>query len=190
MPVSSTTVVVVLVVLLVAGWYLSFSAARLDRMHARVEGARSALDAQLVRRASVALQLATSGRLDPASSLLVAGAASDARESPETERELAESDLTAALGAALGTAVPPELLRDPAGREVVAELASACRRVELARRFHNDAVRAASVVRRKRVVRYLRLAGRAATPASFEIDDTPPEALVRVAEGPASTVVP
>ncbi|MDQ1605385.1 MAG: hypothetical protein QOE01_3230, partial [Actinomycetota bacterium] len=37
MPMPSTTVVVVLVVLLVAGWYLSFSAARLDRMHARAE---------------------------------------------------------------------------------------------------------------------------------------------------------
>jgi hypothetical protein len=190
MPMPSTTVVVVLVVLLVAGWYLSFSAARLDRMHARAEGASNALDAQLVRRASVALQVATSGRLDPASSLLVAGAAGDAREASQAERELAESDLTAALRAALGAEIPPELLRDPAGCELVVELASACRRVELSRRFHNEAVRAARVVRRKWVVRFLRLAGRAGWPTSFEMDDTPPEALLQAAEGPASTVVP
>ena len=36
---------------LIVAWYLSYTAARLDRLHARVEGALSALDAQLVRRA-------------------------------------------------------------------------------------------------------------------------------------------
>ena len=41
---------------------------------------RSALDAQLVRRASVSLQLATSGLLDPATALLLADAAHEARE--------------------------------------------------------------------------------------------------------------
>ena len=48
-----------LVVLLIAvvAWYLSFSAGRLDRLHHRVEGARSALDAQLVRRAEAAVEL-------------------------------------------------------------------------------------------------------------------------------------
>ena len=62
----SLSVVLAVAAVLLAGWYLSFSATRLDRLHARVEGARSALDAQLVRRASVALQLAASGLLDPA----------------------------------------------------------------------------------------------------------------------------
>ena len=42
-------------------WYLSYGAARLDRLHARVEGALSALDAQLVRRAEATLELANSG---------------------------------------------------------------------------------------------------------------------------------
>ena len=40
-----------LLVLALFAWYLSFSASRIDRLHHRVEGARSALDAQLVRRA-------------------------------------------------------------------------------------------------------------------------------------------
>jgi len=186
-------------VVLVA-WYLTFSATRLDRLHARVEGARSALDAQLVRRASVTLQLAASGRLDPATSLLLADAAHEAREADTdgaavdgaaldgaavdgtavdaVTREQAESDLTGALRAAFADPGLVEDLRaDPLGRELLAELASAGLRVQLARRFHNDVVRSARVVRRKRVVRYLRLAGHAPWPQTVEISDTPPETL-------------
>ena len=55
-------------------WYLSYSASRLDRLHAKVEGALSALDAALVRRAEAALELANSGSLDPATGFLVAAA--------------------------------------------------------------------------------------------------------------------
>jgi hypothetical protein len=162
-----------------AAWYLSFSAARLDRLHARVEGARSALDAQLVRRASVSLQLATSGLLDPATALLVAGAAHEARESDGPEREMAESDLTKALVAAfVDPDVGTELATDPVGRELTHELASACLRVQLARRFLNDAVGGTRVVRRKWVVRSLRLAGHAPWPPTFEMDDTPPATLL------------
>jgi hypothetical protein len=190
-PPSVTVTVVVIAVLVFAGWYLSFSASRLDRMHARVEGARSALDAQLVRRASVSLQLATSGLVDPASGLLLAQAAHEAREAGEADREMAESDLTRALQAALGQpGLPGQLAADPAGRELAAELAAACQRVELARRFHNEAVRGTRVVRRKRAVRYLRLAGHAPWPPTFEMDDTPPGALLRVTSGPGPTVVP
>ncbi|HEU5108706.1 MAG TPA: hypothetical protein VFT95_09135 [Micromonosporaceae bacterium] len=176
-------------VVLVA-WYLTFSATRLDRLHARVEGARSALDAQLVRRASVTLQLAASGRLDPATSLLLADAAHEAREA-DTEgsaadgaggegvtREQAESDLTGALRAAFADPELVEDLRaDPVGRDLLRELAAAGLRVQLARRFHNDVVRSARVVRRKRVVRYLRLAGHAPWPQTFEMSDTPPVTL-------------
>jgi hypothetical protein len=170
-------VIVAALVLLVA-WYLTFSATRLDRLHARLEGAWSALDAQLVRRSSVALQLAASGRLDPATALLLADAAHEAREVDEEGREQAESDLTAALRAAFADAeLVDDLRRDPVGGELVAELAASALRVQLARRFLNDVVRNARVVRRKRVVRYLRIAGHAPWPQTFEMSDTPPEAL-------------
>ena len=47
----------------------------------------------------------------------------------------------------------------------------------------------ARVVRRKRVVRYFRLAGHAEWPPTFEMDDTPPSALIgRVAGGPSTFV--
>ena len=86
-------------------------------MHAKAEGSLSALDAQLVRRAEAGLELATSGSLDPASALLVADAATTALERHTTHPlgddpldgqhfgglESVESDLTAALMAALTT---------------------------------------------------------------------------------------
>lgn len=172
---------VVVAALVVLGWYLSFTATRLDRLHARVEGAAGALDAALVRRSGTALQLATAGLLDPASALLLAGAAHDAREAEGTtgpDREQAESDLTRALHAVLDDPGQVAAIEaDPSGRATLGELATACSRTTLARRFHNDAVRAARVVRRKRVVRLLRLAGHARWPASFEADDTVPLAL-------------
>ena len=163
-----------LALMVIVGWYLSFSAARLDRLHARVEAAREALDAQLVRRASVALELATSGLLDPAAGVIVAAAAHWAREAPPADRELAESDLSRTLRVVLAADVVAAASQTPPGRTFVLELEAAAGRVGLARRFHNDAVRAARTVRRQRVVRALRLAGHAPLPESFEIDDTPP----------------
>lgn len=169
------TLVWVLVGLLVVGVYLSWLAGRLDRLHTRLDGARAALDAQLVRRASVTLELATSGLLDPATSMLLAGAAHEAREADAESREGAESDLTRALGAAFADPDAVKAVRvDPAAAQLLDELAESARRVALARRFHNNAVQSARALRRVRVVRYLRLAGRAPYPATFEIDDTVP----------------
>jgi hypothetical protein len=67
-----TLIVVVLFVCLLFGVYVSWRAGRLDRMHNRVEAARTALDLAMVRRSSVAYELASSGLLDPANSLLLA----------------------------------------------------------------------------------------------------------------------
>lgn len=183
----------VVIVLLVAAWYLSYSAARLDRLHAKVEGAMSALDAQLIRRAEAALELANSGVLDPASALLVADAATESlertTEQPVTDdlldgqhfggREHVESDLTAALAAALPGEVVAEL-RAAGDEFVISELdrvAASVLRVQLARRFHNDAVRDVRRVRAKRTVRWFGLAGHAALPKLVEFEDHVPLAL-------------
>ena len=61
-------VAVVVALLLALAWYLSYTAARLDRLHARVEGSLASLDAQLVRRAEAAAEYAQATALDPASS--------------------------------------------------------------------------------------------------------------------------
>jgi hypothetical protein len=54
-------VILIAVAAVLVGVYVSWRAGRLDRLHARVDGARAALDAALVRRSSVALELAACG---------------------------------------------------------------------------------------------------------------------------------
>jgi hypothetical protein len=173
-------VVLFVLLLLLAGFYLSWTAGRIDQLHHRIEVARAALDAQLVRRSAVAMELGTCGLLDPATAVLIAGAAHAARSAGDEDRELAESDLSRALRAALdqpGQAA--ELRAEPGGQDLLEELDAAAHRVVMARRFHNDAVRATRAVRRKRHVRYLRLAGHAPEPATVEFDDEPPDCLAR-----------
>ena len=179
-----------LALLLVLGWYLSYSAARLDRLHHKVESARAALDAQLVRRCVAALEVAPF--LDPASGLLLADAAAAALEAgersvPGADLEEAESDLTRVLEAALEDPAHVEALaRDPNALGALDVLRQACERVGLARRFHNEAVAQAQRVRRKRVVRWARLAGHAAWPVTVEIDDAPPSGLALGLEAAAA----
>lgn len=167
-------------VLVALAWYLSYSAARLDRLHARVEATSAALDAQLVRRAEATLELANSGHLDAASALILAAAASEslATVEGEEERESVESDLTDALQVALTPDVLAALRQiDEPTRETLSRLAAAGTRAQLARRFHNDAVTDVKRVRRKAVVRVFRLAGHADLPSTIEFDDELPPGL-------------
>ncbi len=169
---TAVIVLVIVVVLAMLGVYVSWRAGRLDRLHARVEAARFALDAALVRRSSIALELASSGLLDPATSVLLAGAAHDARAA-ENGREMPESDLTRALRAVFSQ---PDFRALLAGREgaeeLLAELESASHQVFLARKFYNDAVAATVAARRRWLAAALRLAGSAPKPEFFEIDDS------------------
>lgn len=172
--------ILVLLVVLLVGFYLSMTAGRLDHLHRRIDTSRLALDAQLLRRSSVSLELASSQLLDPAASLVLASSAHHARTSTDLDlddRALAESDLTAALVGALDTEDIAEVRTTPEGVEMLDELDAACRRVQLSRRFHNDAVRACRQLRRQRMVRLFRLAGHAPWPESFEMDDSTPEGL-------------
>jgi hypothetical protein len=166
------TSIIVIAVLAIFGVYISWRAGRLDRLHARLEGAKFALDAALVRRSSIALELASSGLLDPATSVLLAGAAHDAR-SAQLAREMPESDLTRALRAVFSQ---PDFRALLAGREgaeeLLTELESASHQVFLARKFYNDAVAATIAARQRWLARLLRLSGRAPQPEFFEIDDS------------------
>ncbi len=183
-----TDVAIVVAVAVLVGFYVSWRATRVDRLHARAEAARANLDAALARRSGVALELAASGLLDPATSLLIAGAAHDARaaeglgsvvtDGGEAQPgELAESDLSRALRAVFGQPDFRKSLTGTSGAdELLAEIEAAAHQVFLARKFYNDAVAATLAARRRRLVRLLRLAGGARAPAFFEIDDAPPEA--------------
>jgi hypothetical protein len=72
-------IILIIAAALFVGVYVSWRAGRIDRLHARVDMARAALDATLLRRSSVALELATSGLLDPATGLLLANAVDGTR---------------------------------------------------------------------------------------------------------------
>jgi hypothetical protein len=72
---STALAIVLAVVVIVFSLYLAMTAGRLDRLHRRIDMSRLALDAHLVRRSAAALELASSGLLDPAASVLVAEAA-------------------------------------------------------------------------------------------------------------------
>ncbi|NJQ05560.1 hypothetical protein [Streptomyces lonarensis] len=182
-----TTLIIICAVLLLTGVYLSWTAGRLDRLHTRIDAARAALDAQLLRRASVAQELATSGVFDPAASMVLYQAAHAARQAEPDHREVAESELSQALRAVFGEPGQVTAVREaPGGAEAVAELGAAVRRVPMARRFHNDGVRAARALHRHRKVRWFRLAGHAAFPLAFEMDDEPPAALAARAADPGA----
>ncbi|WP_225754452.1 hypothetical protein [Actinotalea sp. Marseille-Q4924] len=200
----SEVAVVVVAALLLLVWFVWLAANRLDRLHRKVASSRQALDHQLVRRASAAAEIAAAGVLDPASSVLLADAAWSAlavggrgdgellgvtphppgdpceRLPGAREREVAESDLSLTLRTAL--ADPDEvraLDADELVGELLTSLAASWYRVQLARRFHNEAVAQTQRVRRKALVRVLRLHGRAAMPRTVEIDDDWPDGLPR-----------
>ncbi len=174
---------VVLVVLAVVILALSSVARRLDRLHRREARSRATLEAQLVHRAEAATALTESDLLDPASALILAEAGwraavtaprllgEDGADAAE-ERGLAESELTRALRAALGPAADQEQwATTPESSQLLARLATASYRVQLARRFHNDAVVQIRRIRRNLLVRFFHLAGRAPLPQTFEMDD-------------------
>ncbi|MBO3087245.1 hypothetical protein [Cellulomonas dongxiuzhuiae] len=209
-----TVVLVVAAVVLLLAWLVWVRASRLDRLHRKVGASRAVVDAQLVRRASVAAELATSGLLDPASSLVIgeaawgsltAGGAGDvppgllpadlrdllgggAAATGALDRAQVESDLTAALREVLDDVDEVAALADdPEGGRLLEALAAAWYRVQLARRFHNEAVAQTQRVRRGALVRLLRLAGHAREPRTLELDDAWPQGLPRPGEGPRTT---
>ena len=206
----AVVVLVVGIVLALVLWFVWVDASRLDRLHRRVDASRSVLDQQLVRRATAAAELATSGVLDLASSIVVgeaawaalaaagdaggSGAAGELRQVladgtslrgqdglDGADRGQLESDLTGTLREVLDD--PHEvalLVTDDAGGTLLDDLSAAWYRMQLARRFHNDAVALTRSARRAPLVRLLRLAGSAPEPVTFELDDEWPVGLRHV----------
>src|SRR5215472_14905299 len=168
-------------VMVAVGFYVSWRATRLDRLHARIDTALAALDAALVRRCATVLEVATSGLLDPAASLLLIEAEQEARLAADREqRELAESRLSQALRAVRavwGTAGaqsrpgPDGTAELEAKNQLFEELEAAQQKISIARYFYNDSVNATINARKRFLARLLRLAGSAPMPAFFEMDD-------------------
>ncbi len=154
-----------LAVLLVAV-YISWTAGRLDRLHARVDAAWAGLDAALVRRAAAARAVVLHLPPRAPQTAVLERAAAAALLGGPVAREAVENELSVALRAAL------PLLPTFGSSPVREELDDAAGRVGLARSFHNSAVTNARAQRVKRVPRTLRLAGHRVLPQHFDIDDT------------------
>lgn len=158
-------VLAVVAVLALAGWAYH-TANRLDRLNVRVDLARKSLESSLDRRAVVVRAIAA--EMDAAATTddekaaardLAALADRAERAAPET-REDAENALSAGLA---------RTDAHQRSQALVVELADAETRVMMARRFYNDAVRDTRALGERRLVRWLRLGGRAPLPTYFEI---------------------
>ena len=168
-----TLIILIVFVVMISGVYISWRAGRLDRLHNRVETARTALDLALVRRSSAAYELATSGLLDPATSLLLADAVRRAKDADTAERDLAESDLTRALRAAFGQpGFRAELDGKEGAKELVGDVEAAAHQVYIARKFYNDVAARTIDARRRPLARVFRLSGTAPPPEFFEMEDS------------------
>ncbi|MGI8678402.1 MAG: hypothetical protein ACR2LX_06920 [Jatrophihabitans sp.] len=167
-------VVAVLAAVVLTMW-ITFTLTRLDRLHARVDAAQAAMDAQLVRRAAALQHVAESPDSgvpeDRRSRYDAVAREALATGEPDERRELAEN----AVGRAVAElAAAPQPVRPDAA----AELREAAARVLIARRFYNDAVRDTRALRARRLPRLFHMAGRRGLPQFFDIDDTLPVASV------------
>jgi len=153
----------------VVALYCYYTAQRLDRLHRRIDAAASALESQLRRRASAVADLVASGDLTARSAAKLQDlvAQTEPVAALTHDREVVENALSRAL-ADLAERHPQVFLTPSLA---AAEVHDEALRATIARRFYNDTVRDALVVRDKRVARWLGLAGRAPHPAYFEMDD-------------------
>jgi hypothetical protein len=158
------------IVILLGAWYLSFSATRLDRLHHRVETSWEHLDALLQRRAALALEIAHQSELDPALDLLLTASAYESREAPMSDRNEAESLLSESLKVLREAAVNGEIEVKVA---LLDRLADVTEKIRFAIAIHLESVSAVENLRRKKVFKIFRLAGRAKLPFHYSFEDDP-----------------
>ena len=175
---TNTQIILIFLVIAFLVWRFSSIAGRLDRVHVRLDQAATSLELQLARRASAVSKLLVLNLLDPVSSNVLAEeveSVTTAAERSLSEYIWAESEFTQALVAVFDDEeAVQELANATDTRKILSDLAQACRRVQLARRFHNDAVGAAQLLHRRKVVRWFKLAGHTEVPSALDMDDSVP----------------
>ena len=154
--------------LLIAAWYLTFLASRLDVLHHRIETSWAHLDALLQRRAALALEIANSKSVDAATSLVLTAAAYQAREANIVERSDAEIALSQSLRLILADEVST-----PSGLEVelIVSLNAISEKISVGITIHTEAVQSAQLLRSKILFRIFRLAGNAPLPMRYSFED-------------------
>ena len=151
-------------------WYLSFTATRLDRLQHRVETTWANLDAALQQRAGIALEIARSGVIDPASSVILSTAAHSALIALPENRSDAEEDLSEIITSMVNIEVLGSELRLKAA-ELTENLNEVRDRVRIAISFHVEAVNSTKLQRSRGLIKIFRLAGRAPDPVRFPFEE-------------------
>ncbi|MBM3698957.1 MAG: hypothetical protein FJW82_03665 [Actinobacteria bacterium] len=164
---SYQTLLILLFVVLI-GWYLSFSASRLDRLHHRVETSWATLDSLLQQRAALAHDIVSESNLDPATAYLISSSAAIARNANIVERSAAESVLSESLKLVQGAAIDHSL---ELPGDLLVELSDITSKVKIAINIHLEAVNATRNVRAKPLIRLFRLAGKAPLPVRYAFED-------------------
>jgi len=158
----------ILLLIVLIGWYLSFSASRLDRLHHRDETSWATLDSLLQKRAALAQEIVAESNLDPATAYLISTSATAARDANILERSAAESVLSEALKLVQNAALDNSL---ELPSELLVELSDLTSKVKLAINIHLESVNATRNVRSQLIIRLFRLAGKAPLPVRYAFED-------------------
>jgi hypothetical protein len=161
-------IVTILFILLLAGWYLSFLASRLDVLHHRVETSWAHLDALLQRRAALALEIAHSKSVDAATSLVLTAAAYQAREANIVERSDAEIALSQSLRLILADEITAQ---SGIETDLIHSLNALSEKISVGITIHTEAVQSAQALRSKMLFKIFRLAGHAPLPMRYSFED-------------------
>jgi len=161
-------IVTILFILLLAGWYLSFLASRLDVLHHRVETSWAHLDALLQRRAALALEIAHSKSVDAATSLVLTAAAYQAREANIVERSDAEIALSQSLRLILADEITAQ---SGIETDLIDSLNALSEKISVGITIHTEAVQSAQALRSKMLFKIFRLAGHAPLPMRYSFED-------------------
>ncbi|MEO6957064.1 MAG: hypothetical protein ABI137_10030 [Antricoccus sp.] len=160
-----------LVLIVLFTMWITWTAARIDRLNARCDAGWVSLDAQLVRRAA-----ALGAVVDERAADAVVPNAKGVRSTIETALTV-NRDARAAVENVISATIAE--LYGGAESELPAGLVDACLRVRVARTFYNDAVRANRTLREQQLPRLLKLGSKTHRPAYFDIEDTAGTPLVR-----------
>lgn len=167
--------------LLIFVWYLSNVAGRLDRLHLKAEAARLSLDTQLAFRTSATGRLIEKLKsqkivVSDLDEILLKVIHFEVEVADDQTQWQLEGELTDQLNELFDQ--KPDLITNAELTRIITDLAAACRRVQFARAFHNDAQRNALLVRKRPFVKIFRLAGRAKMPELIEFNDQIPPGLL------------
>jgi hypothetical protein len=164
-------------------WLASNLAGRLHQIHIRRDDLLISLRWQLIQRESLISRLLEEEFFLPQDAAKISQSVEFANQQSDTQLSeylAAESQVSGDLREIFAHECHPQ---STGTFSILQELAQCCYRIELARRFHNDAVGAAILLHKRWLVRVFRLAGNTTKPEPIDMDDTIPYELTKIVLG-------